>query len=244
MADAEELETVGILTEEGRGCLKKYTGWIVDSPDPAQESLCRDLPVQFSLREPDAPVLSEQFIHRWFHSLGELFDLNRGRKVPFSRTVSLKSQEHRKEDLFARMHFLARFSGISRFRRPLLLEADPSGNVSGGSSETYNLIEDVYTRYRTVLEKGRLIQVVADESFAWWIISDRGRILIPLLALDHRGSGEAVRIDYNDVAGKGKVLSVVEYDFTSSQGSLYLSADNSLTVTDLEPGTFRLFSLQ
>ena len=45
-------------------------------------------------------------------------------------------------------------------------------------------MEDVYHRYKALLEGGRLLKVVADEEFAWWIISDRGRLLIPLMALD------------------------------------------------------------
>lgn len=219
------------------GC-KRYTGWAVAlHSDRSPPSEPRE-PVVLVHEKRENISLDEASIHDWFHQLGRLFEKNRGLRIPVTQGVRLGDVKDVGEAEFLRRLFLARFSGVKLFRRSLVFE----GDVCAIS----NRMEDVYHRYKALLEGGRLLQVVADEGYAWWIISDRGRLLIPLLALD-TGDGKKpgpVRIDYSSITGRNKILSVVDYDFSSSKGSLFLSADNSLVVSDLKPGTFRLFSLQ
>ncbi len=220
-----------------RGC-KRSTGWVAalhkshnPPPDPRE-------PVVLIHDKRGGISLDEASIHDWFHQLGRLFEKNRGLKIPVTQGVLPGKPGEVGENEFLRRLFLARFSGVKLFRRALFFR----GDVCAQS----NRMEDVYHRYKALLEGGRLLQVVADENYAWWIISDRGRLLIPLMALDSPDGKKPgpVRIDYSSITGRNKILSVVDYDFSSSKGSLFLSADNSLVISDLKPGSFRLFSLQ
>ena len=237
-------KTVHLVQNPGRGALKKYTGWIVDHPNPEYEADFQEITNLFSSRTAGDLPLQEESFHNWFHKLGELFEINRERRVPYSRTVPLSGKYLSRNDAL-RLYFLTRFSGIALYRRPLLIDTeflrDPDFRT------VQNRIEDVYTRYLDVLEKGKLLKVVADENYAWWIIRERSRILISLISLNQNyknAKRERIRIDYSEFVSRSKILTVVEYDFSSSQGSLYLSADNSLSVNDLETARFRLFSLQ
>ena len=245
MNPEEAEETVCLVQQPGKGSLKKYTGWIVEYSEREENPRFQEITNLLSSPVSLPPVLDEETFHNWFYILGSLFDINCSKKIPFSRTVNLPSGE-RDFSSILRLYFLTRFSGLRGYRRPLLL----SGSYLNHRDflEIQNRIEDVYTRYTSVFTKGRLLKVVADETYAWWIIRERGRILISLISLD---SGDtfaerpaSIRIDYGDYVSSSKILTVVEYDFSSSQGSLYLSADNSLMVDHLEEKGFRLFSLQ
>jgi len=221
-----------------RGGGKRYTGWILElSRDQSLPSEPNE-PVVHIRKNTESSIIDEQFIHSWFHSLGTLSEKNKNRRVPVTEAVSLSSSGASSSGILPRQLFLSRFSGIAMFRRPLILRED--------MTEIQNRMEDIYQRYRGVLEKGSLLRVVADETFAWWIIREKGRLLIPLMALDtpDEKKPEPVKIDYSLITGRNRILSVIDYDFTSAQGSLFLSADHSLMVKDLKPGSFRLFSLQ
>ena len=221
----------------GSDC-KRFTGWAVELHSDRNPPTDPREPVVLVHEKRDTISLDEASIHDWFHQLGRLFEKNRGLNIPVTQGVHLGELKDVGESEFLRRLFLARFSGVKLFRRSLFFK----GDVCSLS----NRMEDVYHRYKALLENGRLLQVVADEDYAWWIISDRGRLLIPLMALDTVDGKKpgSVRIDYSSITGKNKILSVVDYDFSSAKGSLFLSADNSLVVNDLKPGSFRLFSLQ
>ncbi len=231
------IETVYSSLRESGGC-KRYTGFALELSELQKYPEIPDEPVLLTNREKDRFPLDEEFIHTWFHQLGNLQEKNRGRKIPVTQGVIIpESRDMGSADLM-RVLFLSRFSGVRLFRRPLVLQK----NVT----KLQNRIEDIYQRYKTVLEKGELLRVVADESYAWWIIREKGRLLIPVMALnssDGRKPG-TIKIDYSAVTGRNQILSVLDYDFTSSQGSLFLSGDNSITITDLKPGDVRLLSLQ
>ena len=237
-------KTVHLVQNPARGDLKKYTGWIVDHPVAEYEGDFQEITNLFSSRMTRVLPLREEQFHDWFHKLGELFEINREKRVPYSRTVPLSGKNLSRSEALS-LYFLTRFSGIARYRRPLLIDPEFLGDPD--FQLVQNRIEDVYTRYLDVLKKGKLLKVVADESYAWWIIRERGRILISFLSLNQNNPEEksgSVRIDYSEFVSRSKILTVVEYDFSSSQGSLFLSADNSLSVNDLQTDGFRLFSLQ
>ncbi|QEN09208.1 hypothetical protein EXM22_14920 [Oceanispirochaeta crateris] len=219
------------------GC-KRYTGWVLDLPVDKTPPVEPVEPVVLVHQGKDRFDMDEEFIHTWFHRLGNLQEKNKKRSYPVSLGIPLsRDKEHSSMDLLSQL-FFSRFSSVSLFRRPLVQKGD--------LTEIQNRMEDIYQRYKVVLEKGQLLRVVADETFAWWIIREKGRLLIPLLALknpDGKRPG-VVKIDYSLITGRSRILSVVDYDFSSAQGSLFLSADHSLTVVDLKPGSFRLFSLQ
>jgi hypothetical protein len=233
--DDEIIRLFRAIRETGE--CKRYTGWILELPDGKKSPDQPDEPVVHVKAEKDDFSFTEESLHSWFHQLGDLHDKNKKRKIPVTQAVKIGSNGT-KDAQILRTLFLTRFSGISLFRRPILQRGD--------LTEIQNRMEDIYQRYRVVLEKGTLLRVVADESYAWWIIQEKGRLLIPLIALDtHDGSKPGpVRIDYSQITGRNRILSVVDYDFSSAQGSLFLSADHSLTIEDLKPGSFRLFSLQ
>ncbi len=247
MNPREAEETVLLVQSPGKGDLKKYTGWIVEYPESEEDQRFQEITNLLSSPLSSIGTLDEQAFHDWFHNLGRLFDINSKKKIPFSRTVLLPSESGDPASVL-RFYFLTRFSGLRGYRRPLLLGNSYLTDREFGDIQ--NRIEDVYTRYTSVFTKGRLLKVVADESFAWWIIRERNRILISLISLDRPTGPEPgskpvpIRIDYGEFVKDSKVLTVVEYDFTSSQGSLYLSADNSLLIDQLENKGVRLFSLQ
>ncbi len=246
MNPVEAEETVRLVQHPGKGALKKYTGWIVQYPDSSLEREFQEITNLFCTTEQPMRSLTEEVFHYWFHTLGRLFEINRNKRIPFSRTVSIPLQGPSLSEAL-RIYFLTRFSGLKGYRRPLLLEEHYIYHKE--FSLIQNRIEDVYTRYTSVFTKGHLLKVVADETYAWWIIKERSRILISLISLDRAsdctsdGTGP-IRIDYGEFVSSSKILTVVEYDFSSSQGSLYLSADNSLVIDDLSEKGFKLFSLQ
>ena len=244
MTPEEARKTVTLVQNPGKGTLRKYTGWIVDHPVLAYEKDFQEITNLFSCAEVLEEDMDEESFHTWFHTLGDLFEMNEGKKIPYSRTVAISSKQHKRFDAL-RTYFLTRFSGLGAYRRPLLVDSEFLKDSL--FRQVQNRIEDVYTRYIEVFRKGRLLKVVADDSYAWWIIRDRGRILIALIALDQRegaGAASSIRIDYSEFVNRSKILTVVEYDFSSAQGSLYLSADNSLVIDGMGDSRFRLFSLQ
>ncbi len=231
------IEKVYSALRESGGC-KRYTGFALELSERQKYPEVPNEPVLLTNREKDRFPLNEEFIHTWFHQLGNLQEKNKGRRIAVTQGVLLPGSRNPAEADMIRGLFLSRFSGVRLFRRPLVLQENMTA--------LQNRIEDIYQRYRAVLEKGELLQVVADESFAWWIIREKGRLLIPVMALNTEGGKKpgTVRIDYSAVTGRNQILSVLDYDFTSSQGSLFLSGDNSITITDLKSGTVRLLSLQ
>lgn len=223
--------------KEAEGC-KRFTGYALELSEKQNYPEEPTEPVVLTNREKDRFPLDEESIHTWFHQLGNLFEKNKGRHVPVTQGILLAKNKNTDDSDLLRSLFLSRFSGVTLFRRPLVLQRD--------LTEMQNRMEDIFQRYRVVLEKGELLRVVADETFAWWIINEKGRLLIPIMALNNPENKKPgkVKIDYSSITGKNGILSVVDYDFSSSQGSLFLSADSTLTVTDLKPGSVRLFSLQ
>ncbi|OQY32705.1 MAG: hypothetical protein B6241_10255 [Spirochaetaceae bacterium 4572_59] len=244
MSSEDAAQTVHLVQNPAKGSLKKYTGWIVDHPVLEYERDFQEITNLFSCRRNAGLPLREDCFHNWFHTLGDLFEINKGKLITYSRTVYLSPDDLELANVL-RVYYMTRFSGVARYRRPLLI--DDSFLKNPDFRTVQNRIEDVYTRYTDVFEKGNLMKVIADESYAWWIVRERGRILISLITLDQGTDPETVpdiRIDYSEYVNDNKIFTVVEYDFTSVQGSLYLSADNSLLIENLKPGSFRLFSLQ
>jgi hypothetical protein len=113
-------------------------------------------------------------------------------------------------------------------------------------SDLYHRIENVYTRYRDLMGKGELEGFFVDESVAWWIIKSSNHLLIPVLSLDNPGNivPPEILIDYSKVNRSSRVLSVLEYDFTSSGGDLFLCGDDSILCENLPYKGFRLYSVQ
>jgi hypothetical protein len=231
------IQRVYSAIKEAEGC-KRFTGYALELSEKQNYPEEPTEPVVLTNREKDRFPLDEESIHTWFHQLGNLFEKNKGRHVPVTQGILLAKSKNTDDSDLLRSLFLSRFSGVTLFRRPLVLQRD--------LTEMQNRMEDIFQRYRVVLEKGELLRVVADETFAWWIINEKGRLLIPVMALNNPENKKPgkVKIDYSSITGKNGILSVVDYDFSSSQGSLFLSADSTLTVTDLKPGSVRLFSLQ
>ena len=181
MNPTEAEETVLLVQSPGKGVLKKYTGWIVEYPESEEDQRFQEITNLLSSPSSSPGILDEHAFHDWFHTLGRLFDINSKKKIPFSRTVLFPSNFGDPASVL-RYYFLTRFSGLRGYRRPLLLGNSYLKDRKFG--EIQNRIEDVYTRYTSVFTKGRLLKVVADESFAWWIIRERNRILISLISLD------------------------------------------------------------
>lgn len=233
----EEIQKVYRAIKEAEGC-KRYTGYALELSEKQNYPEEPTEPVVLTNREKDRFPLDEESIHTWFHQLGNLYEKNKGRRIPVTQGVLLAKGEARNDSEIMRSLFLSRFSGVTLFRRPLVLQRD--------LTEMQNRMEDIYQRYRVVLEKGELLRVVADETYAWWIISEKGRLLIPVMALNNPENKDPgkVKIDYSSITGRNGILSVVDYDFSTSQGSLFLSADSILSIDDLKPGAVRLFSLQ
>ncbi len=237
----DEVKALFSALRRNRDC-RAYTGWMAGAQKEMFSSMKENEEPVVLIKE-GAPLqkLGEEFINDWFHELGELFEKNLGKKIPVSRAFWLPVEERQEKSLVMRSLFLNRFSGLGLFRRPLAVKGDP-----GALSPMNKCLEDVYQRYRELLEKGTLIQVVADEGYAWWLIREKGRLLIPLLSLDspEGKSPGNLRINYGKLTQLNKIFSVIDYDFSSSRGDLFLSADRCLEVRDLKPGSFRLFSLQ
>lgn len=135
--------------------------------------------------------------------------------------------------------FLARFlgtggSGITKYE------------ISTVDMPAYHTLENIYSRYRELIKKGNIILSSVENGVAWWVIHNGNSLLIPLLSLETEETGihDPFVIDYSSVNNSRRVLSVLEYDFSSSGGDLYLCGDDKIICEDLHYGELRLFSIQ
>jgi len=143
-----------------------------------------------------------------------------------------------REDSLRRL-FLSRFSGTGKTRIPKY-------ELNGQDSDMYHRIENVFSRYRDMLKKGRQDGFFVDDFVAWWIIRSGSNLLIPVVSLDNPQETvpPEIQIDYSAVNHSSRILSVLEYDFTSSRGDLFLCGNDRILCENLPYGGVRLYSIQ
>lgn len=181
--------------------------------------------------------VDRSFMERNFNLYTFLKDLNKKKKKQLSIIMHLGHQA----DTLNRRLFISRFISCSGAFRPKYEIWDQETD-----SPQYHMVENIYTRYRDIVRKGEIVKHYSDNSVAWWIIRYGSNLLIPLISLDTRDEGKpaSVAIDYSDIIHSSRILSVLEYDFTSSGGDLFLCGDDKITCEDLDYQGFRLFSVQ
>ncbi len=177
------------------------------------------------------------FMERNFNLNTYLKDINRKKKKQLS---ILLHSGYQTENINRRL-FISRFLSCHDGYRPKY--EIWSENTD---SPLYHMIENIYTRYRDIVRKGEIVRHYSDHSITWWIIRYGSNLLIPVVSLDNneRDLPESIEIDYSDLHHSNRVLSVLEYDFTTSGGDLFLCGDDKITCEDLNYKSFRLFSVQ
>lgn len=135
--------------------------------------------------------------------------------------------------------FLSRFSSTAK---RLITKYE----IHRNGSALYHRIENVHTRYGELMKKGELEGFYVDEFVTWWIIKSGNHLLIPVISLDNQENSvpSQIYIDYSKVNRSSRVLSVLEYDFNSSSGNLFLCGDDSILCENLPYKGFRLYSVQ
>jgi len=181
--------------------------------------------------------VDRSFMERNFNLYTYLLDINKKKKKQLSIVMHGGDQP----EYLCRRLFISRFiSCHDGFR--------PKYEIWNEKTDTpqYHMIENIYTRYRDIVRKGEIVKHFSDNNVAWWIVRYGSNLLIPLVSLDKENNEQtdSVVIDYSDVNRSSRILSVLEYDFTSSGGDLFLCGDDKITCEDLNYKSFRLFSVQ
>jgi len=188
--------------------------------------------------------VDRSFMERNFNLNIFLLDLNRKKKKQLS--IILHGSNTSLENSCRRI-FVSRFISCSDAYRP---KYEIWNNVENKRNlpdlPLYNKIENIFTRYRDIMRKGKLIKHFSNDKVAWWIIHYGSNLLIPVVSLDNNEeySPENFIIDYSGIINSSRILSVLEYDFTSSGGDLFLCGDEKILVEELPYRSFRLFSVQ
>ncbi|MBN2657018.1 MAG: hypothetical protein JXR86_08150 [Spirochaetales bacterium] len=223
-ADSPDLEIVSQVLARTRGAIS-HTG-VIGSVSSGGESLS-DAGFNILFRERGDEPLDRSYMDDFFRSSRYHSGLSTALPVRFGNESSL------------RRLFLARFSGTEKNRIPKY-------ELNREDSDLYHRIENVFTRYRDLVKKGALEGFFVDDFIAWWIIRSGNNLLVPLLSLDnhHDSVPRQIEIDYSAVNRASRILSVLEYDFNSSRGDLFLCGDDSILCENLPYRGFRLYSVQ
>lgn len=144
-----------------------------------------------------------------------------------------------KRDQLIRKVFLSRFLSTGK-SAILKYENEPL------DSDLYHMVENVFIRYRDIMHKGELVDSFVNEKCAWWIIRKGHNLLVPLISLENpdREAPGVITIDYSEVNSTNRILTVLEYDFSSSGGDLFLCGDEKILCEDMDYGEIRLYSIQ
>ncbi len=179
-----------------------------------------------------------------------LQEINKKKKrqfsIAFSGGETNGESQSNMEDCCRRI-FISRFISCFKAYRPKYEFWDDTINKKSLSDiPQYNMIENIFTRYREIVRKGKIVKHYIDENVSWWIIHYGANLLIPLISLDNdeNSSPEKVSINYSGIINTSHILSVLEYDFTSSGGDLFLCGDEEICCEDLPSKGFKLFSVQ
>ncbi|MBB6482085.1 hypothetical protein [Spirochaeta isovalerica] len=223
-ADSPDLDIVSKVISKTRGAIS-HTG-VIGSVSTGNDNLAAAgfnvLFREAGDESPDRTYMDDFFRSSRYHS-----GLATALPVRFGTVDSL------------RRLFLSRFSGTGKNRIPKY-------EINGQDSALYHRIENVYTRYRDVMKKGELEGFFVEDQVAWWIVKSGSNILIPVISLDNLQEAvpEKINIDYSAVNHSSRILSVLEYDFNSSRGDLFLCGDDSILCENLPYRGFRLYSIQ
>lgn len=188
-------------------------------------------------------AVDHSFMERNFSLNSLMIEINRKKR----RQLSIVLHGGLDPDSACRRIFVSRFLSCSDSYRPKYEIWDKrSGGTVLSETPLYHMIENTYTRYRNIVRKGEIVRHFCDETIAWWIVRYGSNLLIPLVSLDNHAEQvpDEVIIDYSKIISSSRVLSVLEYDFTSSAGNLFLCGDDRIHCEILPYKSFRLFSVQ
>lgn len=195
-------------------------------------------------------VLDRNFMEQNFKLYTYLLEINRKKKKQLSILFDSGDAEDGSPQVLencCRRIFISRFISCSDSFRPKYEMWNNSSNQKNLSDmPLYNMIENIYTRYRNIVRKGKIVKHYSDTKVAWWIIHYGNNLLIPLISLDNSDeqTPSVIEIDYSGIINSSRVLSVLDYDFTSSGGNLFLCGDETIFCEDLVYRKIRLFSVQ
>ncbi|MDA3812309.1 MAG: hypothetical protein PF518_18475 [Spirochaetaceae bacterium] len=195
-------------------------------------------------------TLDRSFMERNFNLYTYLLDINRKKRKQLSIALhggDVGSGSDMMLENSCRRLFISRFISCFDGFRPKYEVWDNSLTKRNLSDlPLYNKIEDIYTRYRDILRKGKIIKHYSDEQIAWWIVLHGSNLIIPVVSLDNNEESvpDELVIDYSGIINSSRILSVLDYDFTSSAGNLFLCGDEKIYIEDLVYKKFRLFSVQ
>ena len=194
--------------------------------------------------------IDRTFMERNFNLNTYLLEINRKKRKQLSIVLhggDLGEATDSQLENACRRIFISRFISCHDAFRPKYEIWDNRSNFRNlAEFPKYHMIENTYTRYRDILRKGEILKHFSNEIVAWWIVRFGSNLLIPVISLDNSNDETPVmtEIDYSDVISSSRVLSVLEYDFKSSGGNLFLCGDDKIYCEDLPYKSFRLFSVQ
>ncbi len=201
-----------------------------------------------------------------------LMAINQNRPVPFSVTYAVETHDTGNpymwgEPLLKRMgprrmrlrYFVARFISCGMARRPkyeVMGVQDMSyglyrANVTESNltwvgdtdfNRFYHVLEDIYARYRDFLAAATLIQREVTGDYAWWMIQNGPRWLVPVIALE-QGEAETAPPISVDISLPASIPCVHQYDFTLSEAISVILTSNTLAIRDLPYLGFVLYDI-
>ena len=194
--------------------------------------------------------IDRSFMERNFNLYTYLLEINRKKRKQLSIILhggEIGNGSSYQLENSCRRIFISRFiSCFDSFRPKYEFWNDVGNKKNLADISVYNMIENIYTRYRDLVRKGEMVKHFSDEKVAWWIVRHGSNLLIPVVSLDNNDdmAVDSIQIDYSGIISSSKVLSVLEYDFTSSGGNLFLCGDEKIHCENLPYRKFCLFSIQ
>ena len=247
-ADSPSLDLIKKVIKKTTGKIS-HTGIVGATVNNPEQFLTAGFNIVF-FQDSGFPI-DRIFMERNFNLNRSLLEINRKKRKQLS--IAMQGEKITDDSLLwlensCRRIFISRFiSCFDSYRPKYELWNDTAGNKNLSDIPLYNMIENIFTRYRDIMRKGKIVKHYADESVAWWIVHHGANLLIPVVSLDNNNNDfplKPIHIDYSEIVSSSRILSVLEYDFTSLSGNLFLCGDEKIHCEDLLFKKFRLFSIQ
>ncbi len=246
-ADGPSLELLKKVIKKSTGKIS-HTGMVGNRCGNFEKYLAAGF-TTVSIKE-ESSSINQKYMENNFDIYNYQMEMNKNKRKQLSVLLDWgKNQEDSQFPLddCCRRIFISRFISCSDSFRPKYEPWNKTGdNKNLSDIPLYHFVENIYTRYRDIIRKGEIAKHFSNERISWWIIHSGANLLIPVVSLDVDDNivPGSIEIDYSGIIKTSRILSVLEYDFTSPSGNLFLCGDEKIRCEGLPYKQFRLYSVQ
>jgi hypothetical protein len=244
---------------------KRYTG-VMTSGTPDQLEILAQAGFNIIL-DRTSPVRQDRFyMEQLLNCESQLREFNKERKHSVSLLFPLGQLEQNSHTALQRVrrnHFLSRFLGCGPSRRgkyeamgfndgssgfipSLVKKRNLEWSESREHLLSYHYLEDIYSKERAFLDRGKIIHIHLDDRVFWWVIKSGKGLIVPLISVENNDMlpPNRIDIDLDPFLSTHRAPSIMEYDFESPTGNLILFMGGSLPLERIPYRSFRLFTIK